>query len=256
VTHELGQQDRYWEASRRPLVSLAFVFPLLVVYEGGLLIQGVDAPRNGVDVWLRTLLDYVGFGQYFLLPLLTCGALLGWHYVRREPWSMRRGTLGRMAIESLGYGWLLLVAAGIVGTALASAAVGSSHPTMGSTNPSAVWGEIAGYCGAGIYEELLFRLLMLPALIASLRLAHVPHSGAVVLGVALTSLLFALAHYQFDWQVGSWHWQSAGGDRWELSSFLFRWLASVVFCTLFLLRGFGITAGTHACYDVLTVVLP
>src|SRR3990170_3082495 len=47
----------YWRESQRPLVSLAFVLPLLVVYEGGVLWLGPAAMRNGADVWLRQLLD-------------------------------------------------------------------------------------------------------------------------------------------------------------------------------------------------------
>ena len=61
----------YWQQSRRPLTSLAFVTPLLLVYEAGVLWLGPHAMRNGADVWLRQLLDLLGFSQYFLLPLLT-----------------------------------------------------------------------------------------------------------------------------------------------------------------------------------------
>ena len=75
----------YWQQSRRPLVSLAFVAPLLLIYEAGILWLGPQAMRNGADVWLRQLLDLLGFSQYFLLPLLTVGLLAGWHHVTRQP---------------------------------------------------------------------------------------------------------------------------------------------------------------------------
>ena len=48
----------YWTQSRRPLAALAFVLPLLVLYEGGVVILGRQAVRNGADVWLRQFLDY------------------------------------------------------------------------------------------------------------------------------------------------------------------------------------------------------
>ena len=63
----------YWQQSRRPLTSLAFVTPLLIIYEAGVLWLGPQAMRNGADVWLRQLLDLLGFSQYFLLPVLTLG---------------------------------------------------------------------------------------------------------------------------------------------------------------------------------------
>jgi hypothetical protein len=64
----------YWEESARPLAGLAFVAPLLLAYEAGVLWLGPDAIRNAADVWLRNLLDLLGFPQYFLLPVITCVA--------------------------------------------------------------------------------------------------------------------------------------------------------------------------------------
>jgi hypothetical protein len=43
------------------------------------------------------------------------------------------------------------------------------------------------------------------------------------------------------------------GDRLELGSFAFRAVAGLLFSTLYLLRGFGITAWTHALYDLMLV---
>ena len=63
----------YAAQSARPLVSLMFVAPLLVVYELGVILLGPQALRNGADTWLRLCLEAIGFGQHFLLPLLTCG---------------------------------------------------------------------------------------------------------------------------------------------------------------------------------------
>ena len=44
------------------------------------------------------------------------------------------------------------------------------------------------------------------------------------------------------------------GDHLELASFAFRAIAGVLFSGLYLLRGFGITAWTHALYDVFLAV--
>ena len=51
----------YWQQSRRPLTSLAFVTPLLAVYEAGVLWLGPQAMRNGADVWMRQILRLAGF---------------------------------------------------------------------------------------------------------------------------------------------------------------------------------------------------
>ncbi len=83
----------YWQQSRRPLTALAFVTPLLIIYEVGVVWLGPHAMRNGADVWLRQLLDWLGFSQYFLLPFLTLSLLAGWHYVTREPWRISPSVL-------------------------------------------------------------------------------------------------------------------------------------------------------------------
>ena len=95
----LGQlAEQYWVQSRRPLASLVFIAPLLVIYEAGVLLLGV---QNGADAFMRRLLDLLGFGQHFVLPLLTVCILLGWHYLSREPWRLSGGIISAMAVESL-----------------------------------------------------------------------------------------------------------------------------------------------------------
>jgi len=84
----------YLKETRRPLPSLVFVAPLLLVYEIGILCFGPHAMRNGADVWLRHLLDWIGLGQYFLLPILTIFTLLAWHHLTREPWRFAPQLMG------------------------------------------------------------------------------------------------------------------------------------------------------------------
>ncbi len=224
----------YWSQSRRPLASLLFAAPLLVIYETGVICLGSNAPRNGADAWLRQALDLLGFNVYFLLPVLTVGILLGWHHVLRQPWHVSRIVLYGMACECLGlaaalwlfwslYRFLLQAVAHTVGLSIAG-----------------FLGTISCYLGAGIYEELLFRLILLNLAIGLLAWMRAGPKASVVGGIVLTSLLFSAAHY-----VGKW------GDPFSRLTFLFRFLAGVFFAVLFRYRGFGIAAGTHALYDVL-----
>src|SRR3982074_2990551 len=103
----------YWTESQRPLVSLAFILPLLVIYEGGVLALGPQAVRNGAAEWMRWLLGFVGFGQDFLLPLLTISLLLAWHHVSHDRWRVSPPVLYGMYLESSLLG-LLLVGIGYV----------------------------------------------------------------------------------------------------------------------------------------------
>jgi membrane protease YdiL (CAAX protease family) len=230
----------YARQSRRPLVSLAFVAPLLVAYEVGVLIVPA-AMRNGADVWLRRLLDTLGFGGYFLLPVLTVAALLAWHHTTRQPWKVPGGVLPVMLIESALFSLALVGVArlhGFVLTAIGCDPVTTQLLAVGSNG----WQQLArivAFLGAGVYEEVLFRLLLLPTAIWLIRVAGGSRRTQIVGAIVATSLLFALAHY-----VGRF------GDSLVWSTFTFRFSAGVFFAVLFVWRGFGIAAGAHALYDI------
>ncbi len=229
--------ETYWVQSRRPLASLVFIAPLLVVYEAGVLVLGAEQVRNGADVWLRQLLDLLGFGQYFLLPTLTVSALVAWHYLTREPWQLSRGLIPAMAAECVALAVclrLILYAQGMLFAQLTVTVPLSVTSTMA---------RAVGFLGAGIYEELLFRLLLLLPMAWGLRALGVKPKVSFVAAVVITSLLFSAAHH-----VGP------GGYPFVWFDFFFRFLASVFFSVLFVYRGFGIAAGAHAGYDLLVGV--
>jgi membrane protease YdiL (CAAX protease family) len=104
-------------------------------------------------------------------------------------------------------------------------------------------GQVVTFVGAGIYEEVLFRLLLFSGLVALGRRLSGSPALAVSLGALVSALLFSAAHH-----VGPY------GEPFEGYNFLFRTVAGVYFALLFQLRGFGIAVGAHACYDVIVGV--
>ncbi|MCR4410978.1 MAG: CPBP family intramembrane metalloprotease [Thermoguttaceae bacterium] len=239
----------YWAESRRPLTSLAFVAPILAIYEVGVLVLGPQAMRNGADVWLRRVLELLDLGQYFLLPVLVVSILLGWHHTTRQPWRVSRPVLSGMVVECFLLAVCLRLALQAEAMVLQSLA-GALSPQPVSTSlvldTSGRLAGLVGYLGAGVYEELLFRLVLLAPTVRALQRGGLTQDKAVLAAVAATSLIFALAHY-----VGPY------GDPIELGrfafwfGFVFRFIAGVFFSGLFVFRGFGIAVGTHAAYDVL-----
>lgn len=228
----------YWEESRRPLASLYFVLPLLVFYEVGVLMMGPDSLRNGADVWLRTLLNWIGFGEYFLLPVLTILTLLGWHHLTGRSWKVNVTIIYGMAAESI----LLAVALLMIAHLQLQLLSGELLDTLFIREQirRSVMNRLVCYVGAGIYEELLFRLLLFSAIVAVVRFAGGQPVVQLWIALITSSLLFSAAHY-----VGPY------GDAIDLHSFLFRFIAGAFFALLFYYRGFGIAAGTHTLYDIL-----
>ena len=105
-------------------------------------------------------------------------------------------------------------------------------------------GKLIAFFGAGIYEEVLFRLTLLPLVVWGFRISGLGPRQALVGAVVATSLLFSGAHY-----IGP------HGQVWDISTFLFCAVAGGFFAVLFVYRGFGIAAGTHAMYDILVGLL-
>jgi membrane protease YdiL (CAAX protease family) len=132
-----------------------------------------------------------------------------------------------------------------------------SFITCDTTRPSSLASldRMIGYLGAGIYEELLFRLMLLPATIAAFRYMQMTPKASMIAGVIVSSILFSLAHYRMEFRFLLWHVSMTHGYSFEWFSFVFRFSAGVFFSLLFLFRGFGIAAGSHAIYDILAVLL-
>ncbi len=255
VTYLLEEDDQideldhkeYWFQVREPLTCLAFLAPLLICYELGVLKYGGASPeniRNGADYWMRTALGTLGAGPIWVLPLMLMGILLVWHAIGRYRWKISGETLIGMFAESLLFAFLLVgIAMGqdrFINQAISTESL--------SINTLAVGGGLIHksitFIGAGIYEEVLFRLALLPLLYALFRLLKLSKPWAAGLSILVTSLLFSIAHH-----IG------AQGEDFVATTFLFRSLAGAVFSALFVFRGFGITVGCHAAYNVIVGIL-
>lgn len=241
-------EDEYWSHARQPLACLLFLLPLLAVYEYGVVLTADEVTnqqlRNGADVWLRTLLGTVGVRHGIVLPALILTALLGWHIVGRFRWRVRMDTLGGMLAESLLFAFLLILVGQLQHRLFQLPEACLMDVTPGLQSPSAIGMDATTraviYVGAGIYEEFLFRLCLLPACYGLFRLMKFHRAGSAGLAVLCTSLLFAAAHH-----IGP------HGEPLVANVFAFRAIAGAFFSGLFVLRGFGITVGCHAAYDLL-----
>lgn len=247
----------YWLETRRPFSNLIFLLPLLLVYEVGVLWIGganPDAFRNGADAWMRQFLLRLGIDLLWTVPALLVTALLLWQCLSRQPWRTSWDTLGGMAAESLLFAFaLILVGQGV------DACFRQPAPLLEVEfhwTPSTLMRAVT-FLGAGIYEEFLFRLCLIPLVYAACRALLVPHRWSVGLTMVSTSVLFALAHYLGSPdQICSVTMLTEALNRVQSSrahwfSFVFRTIAGMFFAGVFFLRGFGITVGAHAAYDVI-----
>jgi len=227
----------YWQASRSPRYSLLFALPLLVFYQ--VLAAAVPAGpqggvRNGADVLLQSVFVWLAGSwgpRLFMACLIVAGLWLVAKDLRANPGRLRAPIVGLMFVESTG----LALIFGIVVGGLTAALLGAP-PLLALGRGTILMLSL----GAGIYEELLFRVLLVGffAWIGRRVLGFRP----LIAGTSATiagALIFSAFHY-----IGPY------GDPWQVYSFVFRTIAGLFFSALYLTRGFGITAWTHALYDV------
>ena len=230
-----------WRTYHRTTRSATYGFwsalPLFALYETMIVLVNLDAARPvrvGAGVWIKDLLAMTGASGGLLLALLVLGGGLAAYLLdRHRNIPLRSRYFVGLVAESAVYA--VLVAIGV------SSAVGALFAALPPPE-GALWTQLALSIGAGLYEELVFRVLLVGGLALLLRAVMQSPSEAYVLAALLGAALFSLAHY-----VGPL------GDPFALPSFNFRFFFGLALNVLFLWRGFGVAAWTHALYDVMVV---
>jgi len=233
----------YWLETHQPLVCLAFVLPLILWYDVSMILHA-DVIRSGVDRLLQQLLWPLGDAGLIVLPLAMIGVLLLMHHRQQDSRSFHLQTIFWMLIESLALATILFLACDALMLYLSD-----QHPrplgglARAFTDPDQ-YRRVLTCIGAGIHEELLFRLLMFAPLAFWIKQKTGQQSLALIAAAVVVSLVFAVAHCDIF---------NPEGNPFQLSTFLFRFLASIFLCFLFRFRGIAVAIGVHAVFDVLAV---
>jgi membrane protease YdiL (CAAX protease family) len=251
-----AQITTYWDRVQWPLQSLLFLLPLLVIYELGTFFYSPATldrlPPIYAESLLRDFFELFGVTSYHLPAIAVVVVLFSWHLARRDPWKPEPRLWGVMALESFALALPLFVFMLVLfrqpsfNAAAASPAGAALGPEIHNWQSGVV---IA--IGAGIYEELVFRLIAIALLhLVLVDLFTLPQSYGAPLTVVLSALAFSLYHFDLGGGSAMLSWSSA-----EWSRFAFYMLAGIYLAVVYMLRGFGIAAGAHAFYDVMLVTM-
>jgi membrane protease YdiL (CAAX protease family) len=240
--------SNYFRLSRTATYSFLAALPLLVGYHVLILLATAgDVPvRVGAEVWITQLLAWLGATGMLALGVAVLLVGLGVFVIERKKHiPLRRRYFGWMVAESVGYAVVLALLIGwVVGLLFAVAPEAEAVPAVQAVGRPSRLTMLALSLGAGIYEELVFRVILVGGLFLVLhRTTAWTRGRAYVVAAVVGALLFSAVHY-----VGVF------GDPFLLSSFTFRFLFGLALNAVFLIRGFGIAAWTHALYDVLVVL--
>jgi CAAX prenyl protease-like protein len=202
--------------------SLVLIFPLLLAYEIGVLFAG---RVNGADLVTRTLYAAAGSRTVYLAiyAVIAVGFLVWIRHTRR--WgSLRLPLAAPVILEAALYALTLGALVSLVVDRLLG---------LGLTAP-----QVISALGAGVHEELVFRLALIAALVAVAR--PVGDRLAVAIAIAVSSLVFAAAHHA-----------GAHGEPWTAHAFAFRAVAGAAFGAIFWFRSLAHAVYAHVLYDIL-----
>ncbi len=224
----------YFVWSRDPAMSLFAVLPLWLVYET-LRLFLAPGERNGAEVMVGQSLRALGPHAVPMMRAIFALTVVyaAWSLHRRDvPWARVAAVI---VLEGTVYGLML--------GPLASALATSSHGLLSASGEWRLSADLVASLGAGLFEELVFRLALLSivslVLARPCEVAKLPRAVPIGLAVAVSAVAFSWFHH-----VGQ------GAPPIERDVFVFRVVAGVLLGVLFVVRGFGVAVYTHALYDV------
>jgi membrane protease YdiL (CAAX protease family) len=204
-------------------------------------------------IWVQNIMEFLGFSPRLALigtPLVVVVILLALQVTSKTPWRVKFEDLFLMAGECVLLTVPLIVLSLLLNREPPVTNIAALAAQVAEA-PNLLWVDIVTGIGAGIYEELIFRLVLICLLMLLFQdLFGMKKKTAVILSVVISAVLFSLHHHFFFANGGFHH-----GDIFTVGKFIFRAMAGAYFAILYAVRGFGITAGTHAFYNILAAIL-
>ena len=208
----------------RPLDALVFLLPLLAFYE----ISSLVRPNRVIAFDLmRRFFELFGHVGMWAPGLGVVVILLATHIASGQKWTIHWRDVGLMYAEAAALALPLLA----LNWTIALSSIG--------TLSGALLDKMAMGIGAGIYEELVFRLILISLLVMiGADLLRFNDAGVAVAAIAVSAVLFAAHHHP-----------PIGAELFKPETFFFRTIAGVYLSVIFWYRGYGPAAGCHAAYN-------
>ncbi|HHT9130305.1 MAG TPA: CPBP family intramembrane glutamic endopeptidase [Candidatus Brocadiaceae bacterium] len=229
----------YFHRSKSLANSFLFILPLLILYEVGIAMQG-SSIKNVADIIIKTPFSIFGKnGSLIFNSLVIVFLFISVFYIEKK-YQFSSIIFIPMLTESLAYALFIGYGVGFI-----VYKVLFTYTLAKPFSMDKFLGIILSV-GAGVYEEIVFRLLLLSALyFIFTNLLKINKPIGVTISVILGALVFTSMHYL-----------GALSDNFTYTNFTFRLLSGLVLSTIFMLRGLGIAVYTHSIYDVLSVLKP
>ncbi|MHC4950308.1 MAG: CPBP family glutamic-type intramembrane protease [Planctomycetota bacterium] len=252
--------NSYAERTSRPIYALVYLLGFMIAFMVGTILiqpsaisQSLSEPQVRVVafIWVQNIMQYLGFSPRAALigtPLVVVVILTALQITSKTSWHVKLEDMFLMLVESVLLSVPLIVLSLLLNRQ--GAVSNTALAGQGAEIQSLLWSDIVTGIGAGIYEELVFRLILICLLMLIFQdLFGVEKKPAVIWSVLISAILFSAHHHIFFANGQFYH-----GDTFTIGKFVFRTIAGGYFAVLYAVRGFGITAGTHAFYNILAAL--
>ncbi|PRQ06065.1 CPBP family intramembrane glutamic endopeptidase [Enhygromyxa salina] len=223
-----------------PLTSAILVFPLFIIYQLGILLS---RGLNGVDFVTASLVQLCerDLGNYLVIlsSMLIAYAAILLLLRQRESFDPKAfvPVLAESTFYALSMGSIILFVMHRFVELVPGLSTSSELSAALATGLSFV-DVVVISAGAGLHEELIFRLIGVGGL-SWLLAGAMPEKQAWVTALVISSLSFSLAHHL-----------GPHGEAFAFAPFVYRSLAGVFFALVYQVRGLAVAVWTHALYDI------
>ncbi|MDZ7361725.1 MAG: CPBP family intramembrane metalloprotease [candidate division KSB1 bacterium] len=236
--------DTYFKKTRSHFFGLLTILLLLLIYEGSSAKLYADRQvqiRNSAEVIIERFLWFLGVRNNIFLWAVYLLVLVWafWLAKKQQLLDFKFVYIPYSIFESTFYALSL----GLIAGQLTERTNNILTIAWQNQQQSAEVGERAiRALGAGIYEELLFRFVLISLLLLIFeKLVGASKMVQTIFAVIISALLFSGFHYL------------GGREVLTPESFAYRFYAGVILGVLFIVRGIGVTSYTHSIYNLLLV---
>lgn len=224
---------QYLNSSKTLHYSLILTLPAVAIYEIGIIILFRDSffeLRNTGEILLRSLFEYLGLTNPIVVSSLLLGlfiiVMLRGYKIEKKP-GIHANYIIYMLLESMLWGSIIFI----------SLQLFTKLPLQIVTMEEKI-SNINLAIGAGIFEELIFRLVLIGSFLVILqRGISLPTRVSVPIAILLSAVVFAAFHLFME--------------TYSFPVFSQRVFGGVLLGSIFYLRGYGISVYAHIIYNIL-----
>ena len=227
----------YFKDTKSPFYGFIFTIPLFLIYELGIILnsnESIISMRNGADVLLRQILSFFGLNGIYWLGLVFFVAYLITFFFHKS--KMKQNEINNiylfiMIIESLCWAHLIYLF------------MSNIHILLMNPTGSIILQKVTLAIGAGIYEEFLFRVMLILLLSQIIKFIFKwSLNFSRVVAMIISAGIFSSFHFLGEY-----------GDYFSFNIFMIRFFAGIFLGMVYFSRGFGIVAWSHSIYDLIVL---